>query len=177
MHQSATARDPVHETGDHNGPLPSRSQPAERCVLPSGHRVQFAPEVGFDGRRARAVVLIGKGIPETGCLFHFVALCCSCEAGACMEHPNRFAKLFWIGTVVAAVVAYWWNGEVVGRLGARAGGGSFHCLLNFGTGDCSSLWFVGLHSTNQFASLLFWGSAGTAIWALARSKGLKDKGK
>lgn len=94
-----------------------------------------------------------------------------------MEERNKLFGPFLLGIAGAIIVPYWWNSEVAARIGDQGARGTFHCLLIFGTGDCVKLWWVGLHETNQFASLVFWGAVGLAIWSLARAKKLMKQGK
>lgn len=61
-----------------------------------------------------------------------------------------------VALIVAIGTAIWWSREVESFLGKPSP--AFRCLLNIGTGDCAQLWFIGLHSTNQVASLIFYGA-------------------
>lgn len=62
-----------------------------------------------------------------------------------------------IGAIIAWLTYGWWYNELGSSLlGAQATQLAFQCILNGGTGDCHNLWLVGLHETNQFASMFFY---------------------
>jgi hypothetical protein len=72
------------------------------------------------------------------------------------------------GAAVAGLTAIWWDSEVAGRVGVVQVDGFMSCLMNFGTGSCGKLWFIGLHQENQVASLIFWVAIGAAVYGLWR---------
>jgi hypothetical protein len=85
-----------------------------------------------------------------------------------MDRRQRYFMLFAGSIMVAVAVALWWRSEVANWLGDQGARGSFHCLVFVGTGNCRQLWWIGLHQTNQFASIAFWAAIVTAIWTLIR---------
>ena len=74
-----------------------------------------------------------------------------------------------LGLAAAIGSIVWWQAELSDVLGPNTSGG-FECLLNFGTGECHQLWFVGLHQTNQIASLIFYGGVAAIIAGLATQR-------
>lgn len=63
-----------------------------------------------------------------------------------------------LGAVVASGTYFWWYWELAGWLGQKdASGIAFPCLVRIGAGECAPLWLLGLHQTNQIASLIFYG--------------------
>jgi hypothetical protein len=64
--------------------------------------------------------------------------------------------LMFIGIALAIGTYFWWNDELITMLGNDVSSSSFRCLVNVGTGDCRKLWYVGLHETNQIASMVFY---------------------
>jgi hypothetical protein len=76
-------------------------------------------------------------------------------------------RLIGIGSAITILTALWWHEEVVGRLGRVTFGNTLSCLARIGSGDCGSLWFIGLHQENQIAGLVFWLGvcvAGVGLW-------------
>jgi len=61
-----------------------------------------------------------------------------------------------IGVAGAPLTLLWWHSEVKAFLGDKGAEHSARCIYNFGTGDCVNFWLVGLHQTNQIASLFFY---------------------
>ena len=72
-----------------------------------------------------------------------------------------------IGILIAVAAYVWWSSEL-SRLGPDASKAAFACLIRFGTGACGTLWWVGLHQTNQIASLIFYGGIGFALFGLIK---------
>lgn len=73
------------------------------------------------------------------------------------------SRLAFLGFLVAIGTAAWWHEELVGWIGNVPFVWSLKCLAMFGTGECEKLWFVGMHQTNQTASLVFWAGAVVAV--------------
>ncbi len=86
-----------------------------------------------------------------------------------MTKREKPPLLFWGGIIIAALVLVWWYNEVTSWLGGRAGDTAIHCLLVFGLGSCSKLWWVGLHQANQVASVAFYCAVAVAIRAWYKS--------
>ena len=83
--------------------------------------------------------------------------------------PKLWRLLIGCGLTLGAT--WWWNAELSSRLGREiAREATTECLLNFGTGNCGNLWFVGLHQTNQIASLIFYGGIVTVLSCLFSRK-------
>ncbi len=76
-------------------------------------------------------------------------------------------KLFFLGIIISFLSAFWWHNELHSFFGEELSQFSFRCLLNFGTGDCANLWFLGFHQTNQFASVIFYAGLALAFYALS----------
>jgi hypothetical protein len=79
-----------------------------------------------------------------------------------------------IGAVVAIGFALWWQDEISGFVGADAETYGLRCLIRAGTGNCRDLWFIGMHQTNQIASLGFYAGILAAAFGLlmpGRKKG------
>ena len=66
------------------------------------------------------------------------------------------SRLAFAGLFLAIGTAAWWHEELVGWIGNVGLVWSLRCLATFGTGECEKLWFVGMHQTNQTASIVFW---------------------
>jgi hypothetical protein len=92
-----------------------------------------------------------------------------------MQSRQKFGLVFLSGILGAVLVSKWWHSEIAARVGEKFARGSFHCLIVAGTGDCASLWWIGLHQENQIASLVFFGAIGLSIWALVKAKSLHDE--
>jgi hypothetical protein len=83
-----------------------------------------------------------------------------------------------IGAAIAVLTDLWWYEEVAGRLGKVDARGALSCLVQLGTGNCSNLWFVGLHQENLIASVVFWGGVAAAVyglWQLVNTKGRRTR--
>lgn len=77
----------------------------------------------------------------------------------------KVAVIF-IGLAIAFGTALWWNREVADAFGPHTDVHSFQCLAEIGTGDCQRFWFVGLHQTNQTASIVFYAGILMAVFGL-----------
>ena len=81
-----------------------------------------------------------------------------------MTNNGRMA----LGGAIAILTSLWWYYEVAGRLGRIAFQTTFTCLAKVGAGDCTALWFVGLHQENQIAGVVFWIGVALGISGLWR---------
>jgi hypothetical protein len=61
-----------------------------------------------------------------------------------------------VGLIITIGFAFWWQSEVRGFVGADVHTYGLRCLLRAGTGNCQDLWLLGMHQTNQIASLGFY---------------------
>jgi hypothetical protein len=76
---------------------------------------------------------------------------------------------FWGGIIIATLILIWWCNEVTLWLGGRASDTAIHCLLVFGLGGCSRLWWIGLHQANQITSVAFYCAIAVAVRAWYKS--------
>ena len=74
------------------------------------------------------------------------------------------------GICLSILSAVWWQNELTSLLGEQALQAGFSCLVTAATGDCSKLWFVGLHQDNEIASLAFYGGIALALYGLVPRK-------
>jgi hypothetical protein len=89
-----------------------------------------------------------------------------CAKSEHWKKVNVKLPLIVVGAIVTIGFAIWWQSEVRGFVGADAHIYGLRCLIRAGTGDCQDLWLLGMHQTNQIASLGFYAGILMAVFGL-----------